>query len=87
MGSSISCVVKLLLSKMKCGSEGERSPLSPKNRKKAEGEAAVDIGVQGAVNLAHACLVQLFNNSLIGNGFADHGECLHRQFARCNGTD
>ena len=43
------------------------------------GDTIAKIGVLGAMDLAHAALAQLFNNPLMRDRLADHGEYLQWQ--------
>jgi hypothetical protein len=42
-------------------------------RKEFEGDEAIEAGVFGLIDDAHAATTQLFNNAVVGNSLADHG--------------
>ena len=49
--------------------------------------AAVQVTVFGEKNLAHSSLAEFFDDPVVRDGLADHGEFLHMHFAHCNRND
>jgi Mrp family chromosome partitioning ATPase len=52
-----------------------------------DGYLAVEVRVHGPVDAAHTAAAQLIDDPVMRDGFADHRETLHRQFAHCNQND
>jgi hypothetical protein len=54
---------------------------------KLQGDGALKLGVLGLIDNTHSASAELFDDTVVGDAFADHGEFLQWHFAHCKNED